>query len=133
MVAVLLFLVGSFACSHDRQPNEKQAAVFIQTYYLDIDPKSALEITEGPAREKMLREVELLEGVGRPQKWETPAMTYQIKDCQLPEPGKAQCTYEIDIDAGRRILRKGMLTLRKEKDGWKATQFIETEQEILGQ
>lgn len=120
----LLILVFT-ACQPTRSPYHQAAAQFIQTYYLNIDPKGALEITEGPARQKMLREVELLKGVEKAQTGERPEMEYQIKECVIREGERAQCHYELYIDAGRKILRKGRLTLRPMAGTWKTTQFIE--------
>lgn len=124
-VASFLLIPFIVACTAERPPYHQAAAQFIQTYYLNIDPRGALEITEGPARDKVLREVELLKGIETAQTGERPKMEYQIKECVLREGERAQCHYEIYIDAGRKILRKGRLTLRPVAGKWKTTQFIE--------
>ncbi len=122
----ILFIFGVVIACHSEKPDHQaQAERFLQVYYLNIDPQGALAITQGPAKEKMQREVELLRGVSPPESHETPKMKYKILRCQGPASGKFQCDYEIYIEHDVKITRRGKVTLRVEEGQWRVTQFVE--------
>ena len=101
------------------------AETFIQTYYLQSNPKGALAFSEGAASEKLKNELSLLEGFSASQESERPAMHYKIIACETDETDQAQCSYQLDIQMDRIRVRRGRLTLRKLGKTWRVTQFVE--------
>lgn len=121
---VFLFCLG--ACSRPASDYQKKAEAFIQIYYLKADAKSALKITDGPAAQKIKRELELLEGLTPSQGPERPKMVYKILACKNPEADQAHCDYQLDIKMDQKTrVRKGRLSLRKIEGVWWVIQFVE--------
>lgn len=123
-----LFIVMSLvACPGRVAEYQDVAARFIQTYYLQIDPKQALAYARGSAAEKLEREVGLLAGMSPAAASERPEMTYKILSCETPEPDLARCGYELKIQDVQSRTRHGQLTLHRMDGHWWVTQFVEAE------
>lgn len=125
LISLFLFL----GCQQKLPDYQIVAQDFIQTYYLQINPKKALELTEGPAAEKMRRELELLHGIPPSQLTERPQLKFQINSCRAESDSKATCDYELDIQAERSFKRRGRLTLRQQQGHWRVTQFTEVNED----
>lgn len=121
---LFLFLPG---CKKNEAPYRGVAEDFIKTYYLQIDPKGALNFARGPAADKLHREMALLSGVPASKPQERPQMKYKIRSCRSEQPDEAHCDYELEIRTERLIQRRGRLALHQEDGHWWVIQFIEAE------
>jgi len=121
----LLSLLPLASCTTSKPDYQQTGERFLETYYLRANPKAALDLTLDPASEKLNRELALLKGVPASDSSEQPKMSYKILSCDLAEPQLAQCRYQLDIQMDRIRVRRGLLTLRPGKQGWKVTQFEE--------
>lgn len=125
LIGLLIPAFFFLGCRKQLPDYQVTAENFVKTYYLQIDPAGALKFSRGPAAEKMHRELELLEGVSASKPEERPKLSYQIKSCLQKSPSEAHCDYELDIDAGRKIQRKGRLALHQDEERWWVIQFVE--------
>ncbi|MCE9624303.1 MAG: hypothetical protein K8R69_02440 [Deltaproteobacteria bacterium] len=90
-----------------------------------------MELTTGPALEKLTHELSLLEGVPNSHPSEQPKMSYKIFSCEMIDPQTAQCGYQLDIQMDKLRIRKGLLTLKISEGRWLVTQFVEEPYESL--
>jgi len=124
-VAAFLSILALVSCTASKPDYQQIGERFLETYYLQADPKEALNLTLDPASEKLNHEMDLLKGIPASHSSEQPKMSYKILSCDLAEPQLAQCRYQLDIQMDRTRVRRGLLTLRPWKQGWKVTQFVE--------
>jgi hypothetical protein len=73
---------------------EKAADRFVETYYVQIDPKAALALTSGDARTKLEKELQRLAEVGPVDAADRPQIRAALRDRRVEEGG-ATFAYEI--------------------------------------
>lgn len=125
LVSLALWVGLSSGCRGNHPDYQNAAENFVRTYYIEINPKGALQLTRGPAAEKMKQELELLAGLASPKAEERPEMVYKVYSCRSESSDSAHCQYSLDIQTERLLQRKGQMTLRHEDGQWWVTQFIE--------
>lgn len=127
-----LSMLAFSSCTYSQSDYKGTGERFIQAYYLQSSPKKALELTTGPALEKLNHELSLLKGIPDSHSSEQPKMSYKIFSCENLGPQTAQCGYQLDIQMDRLRIRKGLLTLKKLEGQWLVIQFVEEPYESLG-
>ena len=122
----LLLAVLVTACGADPATSRGRAELFLDAYYVLIDLPRAAEHTAGVARAKVEQGIALTEGQAAAEAGTRPRVRYQLAE-EHPE-GEDTVTYvylaniTADGDASQ---RKFVLTVRKQDEGWRVTNFSE--------
>jgi hypothetical protein len=98
---------------------------FIQTYYIEINPKGALDYARGVALEKLELEIKRLAGMSPALPSERPEMSYKILACKVTPPDSPVCDFKLNIKTDKLRVVDGQLTLRKVEEKWWVTQFTD--------
>ncbi len=99
------------------------AEKFIETYYIQINPKGAVDYAHGPALEKLQLELQRLAGMAPPLPSERPKMSYKILSCKSDTPDSAECHYELKVQTDKMRTVHGQLTLGNRDGKWWVTEF----------
>lgn len=126
--SVALVVLGCVAlgCTERVSPAQRAAASFVDTYYVRIDPKGALELSTGAAREKLQAELRRLADIGPVDADNRPQISAELLEHSVERNG-AVFAYEIrSISDG--VSQLTVNVYLAESDGrWLVTDFRESE------
>jgi hypothetical protein len=107
---------------------EAAADRFMDSYYASANLGEALQMAEGLAAKKIQDQQHLLKGQDGPQTSPGRRVTYRRTEKSRLE-GKLFFTYEvrIDVQGGSSLTRKSLLALSQGPNGWRVTNFNETD------
>lgn len=128
-VQVLVLFALSFAACTSDDPARAAAERFVDEYYVEIDLPAAREEATGLARAKVEREMKLLEGVTPAEAAVRPSIHYRFLEQQGSERDRRGYLYELTItfDSGEQVLRRALVTVRPEGEGWRTANFQESD------
>lgn len=112
------------ACA--KQPASEQVArQFMEAYYVNFNPKGALEVSNGLAAEKLNHQVGLLDGVAPDTGGDRPKVDYRLVTTGPAGDNDASYIYEVHSNAKDIGGRKVFVKMRLEGGQWKVSQFSE--------
>lgn len=118
------------ACHPDPSTARGTAEGFLDAHYVHIDLPSALPLTSGLARHKVESEMELVKGVTIDDTTRKPTVHYTLLE-EHPD-GTDAVTYvyrgSIAVEGAESFERRWMVTVRREPEGWRVTNYQEFEQ-----
>jgi hypothetical protein len=121
--AVAWALVSS-GCGADPATPQGRAELFLDSYYVVIDLPRALDHTSGVARSKVEQSIHLTEGQDAPEPGSRPKISYQLAEERPEGEALVHFVYVTSILAdGDATQQKVMLTVRRQDDGWRVTNF----------
>jgi hypothetical protein len=124
----ILFLFG---CGKAKSPSERAARDFMDNYYVATDLRSALEIVDGYALEKIKKSLELIEGQRIDASTHRPKISYTLLESRV-EGTEADYLFQVVIEPEKigPLRKKTLLKIReREKGVWKVTQFSDFDTE----
>lgn len=126
LLGAFFFLVISQGCG--RGEPEDVADRFMDSYYAAANLREALQVSEGLASRKLQDQQQLLKGQSGPQTTQGRRVTYSRIERATME-GKLFFRYEvrIDIQGGGSLTRKSLLAMSQGPNGWRVTNFTETD------
>jgi hypothetical protein len=117
------------ACRPDPSTPRGTAEGFLDAHYVHIDLRSALPFTSGLARHKVESEIELVKGVEIDDSTRKPTVHYKMLE-ERPD-GDEAVSYlyrgSIAVDGADSFERRWLVTVRKEPEGWRVTNYQELE------
>jgi hypothetical protein len=118
------------ACHPDPSTPRGTAEGFLDAHYVHIDLPAALPLTSGLARHKVESELELVKGVTIDDTTRKPTVHYTLLE-EHPD-GSEAVSYvyrgSIAVDGAESFERRWLVTVRREPDGWRVTNYQEFEQ-----
>lgn len=126
--AFLMSLVIPFTMSACGPKNEAEqvAKKFMDAYYVQMDPKSAAEVSSGLAAEKLQQQLALLQGVPPDTGKDKPQVDFRLTS--TPASGavdEASYIFEVHSNAQDIGGRKVFVKVRQDSGKWKVSQFTE--------
>jgi hypothetical protein len=124
LLAVLALVPG---CTSD-DPARAAAERFVDQYYVEINLPRAHEEAVGLARDKVEREMKLLEGISPAEAAARPSVHYRFLESQADEGGDRRgFLYELTITfgGGDQVQRRALVTVRQDDGSWHAANFQE--------
>jgi hypothetical protein len=117
------------ACGPDPATPRGTAERFLDAHYVHIDLAAALPFTSGLARQKVESEMALVRGVAIDESTRKPTVHYTLLEEHPDGPETVSFVYRgrvlpEDADA---IERRWLVTVRREADGWRVTNYQEFE------
>ncbi len=124
--ALALFLTA--ACGHDLNTAQGVAEEFVDLYYVKIDLQKAKQYAVSVARAKIDEEIRLTSGQTIDASTQKPRINYTLLDKNEGEP-RSTFLFEgkIQSDDGTSFTRKWSIATRKESNGWRVSNFTESE------
>jgi hypothetical protein len=120
-------LVLLAACGPDPSTPRGTAESFLDAHYVRIDLPQALPLTSGLAHQKVTKEIELVKDVVIDESTRKPTVHYTFIE-ERPD-GEQAVSYiyrgHIAVDGADAMERRWLLTVRREADGWRVTNFQE--------
>ncbi|MGZ8433518.1 MAG: hypothetical protein ACXW6T_03915 [Candidatus Binatia bacterium] len=124
--AVAFFLTA--ACGHDLNTAQGVAQEFVDHHYVNIDLQKAKQYTVSVAQAKIDEEIRLTSGQTIDASTQKPRVNYTLLD---KHEGEQRSTYlfegKIQSDDGTSFTRKWSIATRKEGNGWRVSNFTESE------
>jgi hypothetical protein len=125
--ATALVLATSPACRPDPSTARGTAERFLDAHYVAIDLAQALPFTSGLARQKVEQEMDLVRGIAIDETTRKPVVHYTLLE---EHPEDAQATKflyrgDIAVDGAEGFERRWLVTVRREADGWRVTNYQE--------
>jgi hypothetical protein len=124
-VAMALFLT---ACGHDLNTAQGVAQEFVDHHYVNIDLHKAKQYTVSVAQAKIDEEIRLTSGQTIDASTQKPRVNYTLLD---KHEGDQRSTYlfegKIQSDDGSSFTRKWSIATRKEGNGWRVSNFTESD------
>lgn len=126
----LMTLLCVAACRPDPSTPRGTAERFLDAHYVHIDLKAALPFTSGVARQKVESEIELVRGVTIDDTTRKPSVHYSLLE-EHPD-GESAVSYvyrgRIAVDGADTFDKRWLVTVRREPDGWRVTNYQEFDQ-----
>jgi len=125
MAAVLTMLAA--ACGPDHTTARGTAESFLDAHYVAIDLERSKDMTAGLARHKVSEEIRLTEGVEIDDTTRKPIIRYELVEERPSGDDAAQYLFEASISPEdvETFERRWLLTVRREPDGWRVTNYEE--------
>jgi hypothetical protein len=115
------------ACRPDPRTARGTAESFLDAHYVHIDLTSALPFTSGLARHKVESEIGLTQGQSIDESTRKPTVHYTLLE-EHPD-GDASVNYlyrgSIAIEDADPLERRWLVTVRREGEGWRVTNYQE--------
>ena len=126
--AALIFFLLISACGRDLQTAQGVAEEFVDHHYVKIDLQKAKQYTVSIAQAKIDEEIRLTKGQSIDASTQTPRVNYALLS---KNEGEQRSTYlfegKIQSDDGTSFTRKWSIALRKETNGWRVSNFTESD------
>jgi hypothetical protein len=126
-VAPALLVALALACSSG-DPARAAAERFVDQYYVEIDLHRARDEASGLARDKVEREMKLLEGITPAEAAVRPSIHYRFLEQQDAEGrDRRGFLYELTItfNGGDQVQRRALVTVSQDQGAWHAVNFQE--------
>jgi hypothetical protein len=118
------------ACHPDPSTPRGTAEGFLDAHYVHIDLPAALPLTSGVARHKVESEIELVKGITIDDATRKPTVHYSLLE-EHPD-GSEAVSYvyrgSIAVEGAESFERRWLVTVRREPEGWRVTNYQEFEQ-----
>lgn len=116
------------ACGRDLDTAQGVAEEFVDQHYVQIDLPKARAYAVSVALEKINEEIRLTAGQPIDASTRKPKVNYQLLE-KKESGARATFLYEgtIQTDDGSSFTRKWLVTARKESDGWRVSNFTESD------
>lgn len=116
------------ACGRDLGTAQGVAEEFVDQHYVQIDLPKARAYAVSVALEKINEEIRLTAGQPIDASTRKPKVNYQLLE-KKESGARATFLYEgtIQTDDGSSFTRKWLVTARKESDGWRVSNFTESD------
>jgi hypothetical protein len=124
-LAATILVLAVAGCSR-QSPAEQAAARFVDTYYVKIDPRGAVELSTGQAKEKLVMELQRLAGVGPVDAADRPQIRAALRDQSVEDNG-AVFTFEIQSVGGGISELTVNVYLEESEGRWLVNDFRERE------
>ena len=126
--ALALLLV--VACRPDASTPQGTAELFLDAHYVRIDLPEALPFTSGLAHSKVEDEMRLIEGQSIDASTRKPTVHYRLLETHPDGEHAVNFVYlgSITVEDADHFERRWMVTVRREAEGWRVTNY----QEISG-
>ena len=116
-------------CGADPATPRGQAELFLDSYYVLIDLPRAIQHTAGVARSKVEQSIHLTEGQEAAEAGARPTVHYRLAEERSEGEAAMHFVYLATVTAdGDASQRKLMLTVRRQDEGWRVTNFQEVVQ-----
>ena len=132
-LGMLAALLGA-ACRPDPRTPRGAAESFLDAHYVRIDLPAALEFTTGLARQKVENEIGLTRGQAIDDTTRKPTVHYKLLE-EHPDGAEAvRYLFQgsIVVEDADRFERRWLVTVRRDGDGWRVTNYQELAQESGG-
>lgn len=118
---------GAAACRADPATPRGAAERFLDAHYVRIDLPAALAGTTGLARRKVESEIELVRGVAIDEATRPPTVHYALLEERPDGPEAVRFVYRGRIlpDGADAFERRWLVTVRREADGWRVSNYEE--------
>ena len=125
--AALLLALLALGCAPDPTTPRGTAERFLDAHYVRIDLAGALPYTTGVARRKVEDELRLVAGQSIDDTTRKPSVHYRLLE-EHPD-GEHAVNYlyrgTISVEDAERFERRWLVTVRREDDGWRVTNYQE--------
>ena len=126
--AAIVALLLIAACGHDLNSAQGVAQEFVDHHYVKIDLPKAKQYTVSVAQAKIDEEIRLTSGQTIDASTQKPRVNYTLLE---KNEGEQRSTYlfegKIQSDDGTSFTRKWSIATRKEGNGWRVSNFTESE------
>ena len=116
------------ACGHDLNTAQGVAEEFVDHHYVKIDLQKAKQFTVSVAQAKIDEEIRLTSGQTIDASTQKPRVNYALLE---KNEGEQRSTFlfegKIQSDDGTSFTRKWSIATRKETNGWRVSNFTESE------
>ena len=126
-VVAMTFVLAAAGCSRE-PPAQQAAARFVDTYYVKINPGGALELSTGQAKEKLVKELQRLAGVGPVDESDRPQIRAALRKGSVEDNG-AVFTFEIQSVSDGVSQLSVNVYLEESRGRWLVNDFHESENE----
>jgi hypothetical protein len=129
---LFLFLAWTTIVVHGCTPSGESpratAEAFLDAHYVDIDLEAARPLCTGLALDKLDKEVALTRDAAIDAETRKPRVTYRLEESS-DDADRAQYAYILEIHAdGADVFRKlVLLSLRKDAEGWRVSNYTESD------
>ncbi|HET7008421.1 MAG TPA: hypothetical protein VFK65_23185 [Candidatus Binatia bacterium] len=124
--ALALFLIS--ACGNDLNTAQGIAEEFVDHHYVKIDLQKAKQYTVSVAQAKIDEEIRLTKGQAIDASTQKPRVNYTLLE---KKEGDQRSTFlfegKIQSDDGTSFIRKWSVATRKEANGWRVSNFTESD------
>ena len=122
--------VGMAACGADPASPRGAAERFLDAHYVHIDLPAALPFTSGLARQKVEAEIALVQGVTIDESTRKPTVHYTLLEEHPEGPEVVRLVYRGRVipEGADAFERRWMLTVRRDADGWRVSNYQEFEE-----
>lgn len=122
-------VAGTAACRVDPASPRGAAERFLDAHYVRIDLPASLPFTSGLARQKVESEIALVQGVAVDETTRKPTVHYTLLEEHADGPDAARLLYRGRVvpDGADAFERRWLLTVRREADGWRVSNYQELE------
>ena len=122
----LVAAAASVGCRADPSTARGTAERFLDAHYVEIDLEAALPYTSGVAKHKVEQEMELVKGVPIDDTTHKPIVRYSLVE-ERPDADGTKFLYHgrILVDGGEGFDRRWLVTVRRESDGYRVTNYQE--------
>ena len=123
----MLAFVLLVACRPDASTPQGTAERFLDAHYVRIDLPEALPFTSGLARHKVEDEMRLIEGQPIDAATRKPTVHYKLLETHPDGEHSVNYLYlgSITVEDADRFERRWMVTVRREAEGWRVTNYQE--------
>lgn len=126
--AAILALLLTAACGNDLNTPQGIAQEFVDHHYVKIDLQKAKQYTVSVAQAKIDEEIRLTAGQTIDASTQQPRVNYTLLE---KKEGDQRSTYlfeaKIQSDDGTSFIRKWSIATRKEGNGWRVSNFTESD------
>jgi len=126
--AAIVALLLTTACGKDLNTAQGIAEEFVDHHYVKIDLQKAKQFTVSVAQAKIDEEIRLTAGQAIDASTQKPRVNYTLLE---KNEGAQRSTYlfegKIQSDDGASFTRKWSIATRKESNGWRVSNFTESD------
>ena len=124
---VLWVLLLAAACRPDPASPRGTAERFLDAYYVQIDLRAALPLTSGLARQKVEQSIALTQGQPIDATTRKPTVRYRLLEERPDGETAIHFVYlgRITVEGADDFERRWLVTVRRETDGWRVTNYQE--------
>jgi len=125
VLTLLLLLI--VACGPDASTSQGTAERFLDAHYVRIDLRDALPFTSGVAHQKVEDELALVEGQPIDAGTRKPTVHYRLLETHPDGDDAVRYLYlaSINVEDAGSFERRWMVTVRRESEGWRVTNYQE--------
>ena len=123
-----LTVVGAMAaCGSADDTARGIAEQFVDAHYVQIDLQASRPLTKGLAREKVDEEIRLTAGQAIDASTRVPRINYELSEERIGGADVVSYAFDATIraDGSDPIERTFQVTVRRDEDGWKVTNYQE--------